>query len=87
MLRLAVRLESYLKTLCQHHEWRAEAQAVVRCGGSSFVRGLECGDEAHAVFKEAQATLRARLDAEIFPLLSGWCLRCVRDKMVTEAAV
>ena len=93
-VRLALRVEGYVRFLLAHEEWRARggADAPSGCGHEVLARGLgdAPGDGAladAAAMAAAAAALRAKLDGRVFPLLERWFARAMRGKALRDACV
>jgi hypothetical protein len=87
VVRLMVRLQSYILSVLRHHEWASSDERVAGLGGASKIRGLDAEDAELDVLRAANETLTSRLTQSMFPLIEGWCKRCVREKAINTASV
>ena len=86
ILRLLVKVEGFCQCQLEHAAWRAEDE-VSGCSSKSYVRGLYCQPHALQSIKNIKTTIRSRLRSDFFPLVSGWCTRCTKEKLVRETCI
>jgi hypothetical protein len=87
VVRLMVRLQSYILCVLRHHEWTNSDERIGGSGGASKVRGLGASDEEIEVLRAANEAISSRLNNSMLPLLEGWCKRCVREKAINNASI
>lgn len=95
VVRLAVKVESYLLFLVRNREFHAKQRATVAQDGRIYngayqeasVRGLDCSDETVAKAMACQKTLRTLLDEKVFRIIARWIKKSKQDGLMTQACI
>ncbi len=71
VVRLIVRIESFMLFLTAHHQWDSKEQ-VNGTGHSAFIRGLDINPVQCKLIMEKRKQLREILNEQVFPMLDRW---------------
>ena len=85
VVRLVVRVESFLVFMIQHHGW--DQSQLNRTGWRSKVRGLEMEDSHISALKGYRQRLRALLNQQIRPMFQSWIIQGLKRNEISKVAI
>ena len=82
MIRLYIRLESYILIIVQNYDWKNNGNGLfgsstVNGSAMSYIRGLDCSKVLYNKFEATIKEWKILTLKRIFPMLLGWIRRGV----------
>jgi hypothetical protein len=72
VVRLIVRIESFMIFLMAHHQWDDKPPVVNGTGHAAFIRGLDITPVQFKLLSDKRKQLREILNEQVFPMIDRW---------------